>query len=659
MNNNKYNDLVKFTESSTIDSKLFQKVSKEELRETLSKCPSRLTETLMPGDSLESDCWWVPISFYNKINGNNRNYSKDLWKNVIDNQKDTWLGSPMLADHPADDGDGSPKDICGVWLDAKLGPQQYDGTGLVYGLLTPSGTLGKDLREHLSKGLKVGTSSSGYGKVLSDNITIDPNSYKIERLSDWVLTPSQGTYFSYDENSVVNSSNNKIRESINNKEESVFKENTVNNKLSKLEEKKFRKDMELFLQDAQNIQDPQEKLQEFEEIKSYLDEGACPDLKEKIEAKIQEQKQLIATAVKEKLELKETLNIENPQDLKEKLTKLTEDVNIIKAESNDWKAVAKKLQHKLNETRIKLASTPTRSYVKYQKDKSANLLKENSELKTLNSKLQQENQKVLKENTKPIETPKEHQISAVDNNSLVEKLTKEQKVLNESITAKNSEIAKLQEKLNSITIESSKVLENQRSLLEATKNQLDLAVKESKSLRESNNSKIQKIELLKKATESLDNSLESNKKELIKNQNRLHHINNFKNRSLKRKNATISRLKNQTEALQHRVKKVAINESIKQQGKLNEQQLYYESLLKTYGNSIIPYKHLLADAKNLTEAKNTFFTKILNRLPESKEIDVDRLPESLAITPEDRASKLGNNNFKKESFLSRMPKGWL
>ena len=51
---------------------------------------------------------------------------------------------------------------------------------------------------------------------MSDGVTVDPSSYLIERLSDWVLNPSQGTFFSYEESddNIVNKS---IRESEENK----------------------------------------------------------------------------------------------------------------------------------------------------------------------------------------------------------------------------------------------------------------------------------------------------------------------------------------------------------------------------------------------------------------------------------------------------------
>ena len=132
-------NLTRYVESANIDNKLIVHAASNELKESLSRCTVRLKESV---DTSEG--WWVPISFYGKKNGNGRIYGKKLWENVINNQRDTWCGAPMLADHPSGDSDGSPKDICGVWLDAKIEESGPNGVGLVYGLLVPSGHIGED-----------------------------------------------------------------------------------------------------------------------------------------------------------------------------------------------------------------------------------------------------------------------------------------------------------------------------------------------------------------------------------------------------------------------------------------------------------------------------------------------------------------------------------
>ena len=356
--------MQRFVESAIIDPKLFQKIDlSNSLKEKLGKLQRKLDtdskKLVEAATEANRSAWEVPISMYDVKNANGRNYPRSLWERVINEQRHVWEGSPMLADHPSDDSDGDPSRICGVWLEGRVADDGY-----VYGTFLPSGSLGRDMEEHLRNGLKAGTSSSGFGDLLRDGCTVDPESFLIERLSDWVLTPSQGTYFTYEEtsNEVKNASDSRFGESAN-KQESVVIEENKSMKLTKLEEKKFRRDMKDFLEDAQSISDPQERLKEFEEILSYLEEGAVPDLREDIENKINEERQVIKTQLEESTKIKEQLGVETADDLKKKLDGILEDVNNISKETQDWENIAKALQEKLDKVRGELKERPTPAYV--------------------------------------------------------------------------------------------------------------------------------------------------------------------------------------------------------------------------------------------------------------------------------------------------------
>lgn len=399
-------NLTRFIESGSIENRLLKKVDTVTLNESLNKCNRKLRESL-------NECpegWWVPISFYNKLNGNGRNYPQELWANVIDNQRDIWQGSPCLVDHPSGDSDGTPEKICGVWIDAKMDSPEYNGSGMVWGLLVPSGHHGADLKDHLKNGLKVGTSSSGFGKLMNDGETVDPDTYVIERLADWVLTPSQSTYFGLEDSQVVDRS---IYESKENTENKLTEKATGTFKnMTKLEEKKLRRDMKAFLEDATKITNPQERLKELKDIEELLESGACPDLREQIEEKIKFEESEIAKLVNDGCVLKEELGIESADDLKTKLTTLNEDYNQVKSESNNWKEIANKLQarltnvnkinatyrerverltDKVNSLKEKLNDRPTNSYVDYLKEKNSNLSEELSNNIVLNESLKNEN----------------------------------------------------------------------------------------------------------------------------------------------------------------------------------------------------------------------------------------------------------------------------
>lgn len=154
---------------------------------------SIVQDLMSQGLNVDFQLWQFPISKINtkeEPNLNGRVYGLDLWKNVIENQKEIWKGGTGLANHPADDDDGDFMNQSIVWLDAFIDEE----AGIVYGIGSFVG-LGGDLAlQIIARGGRIGFSSSGYGDFLADGITVDPNDYEIERLADLVLNPSQGVY---------------------------------------------------------------------------------------------------------------------------------------------------------------------------------------------------------------------------------------------------------------------------------------------------------------------------------------------------------------------------------------------------------------------------------------------------------------------------------
>lgn len=663
-------NLTLFVESACSDHRLLQKADISELKEALTKCPTRIKESASDSPS----GWWVPISFYNKINGNRRNYNKKLWENVRDKQKDTWCGSAMLCDHPSGDSDGNPKDICGVWLDMKLGDPDYSGKGLVYGLLMPSGRNGEDLQSHLQNGLKIGTSSSGFGKLMSDGVTVDPDTYVIERLADWVLNPSQGTFFSYDENlgsiqdrsmresdedsedrieersnfigsirdaakrymrihpdaemdevvdAVINTYPEEgfTRETVerfvkdyymnesNNTKETIMKDSA---KLTKLEEKKFRRDMESFLESANSIRDPQERLEELKDIREYFEDGACPDLREKVEQKITEQEALIKQMLSERLEMKEELGVDSVRELKEKLTQVAEDTKNAQNDAKNYKQIAEQLQNKLTEATNNLNSRPTNAYVSYQKEQISSLK----------------------------ETLEEHDTQAAD---VIKSLSESYKTLKEQSDCTSAELDEIKnEKADlegNIKAYEEKLANISESLNKARNSYTSLAEKYKKAMKE--------LDLFKKLIEKNRALFEK----AIKSNEELVESNNQKDNKIETLNSRFDHTKK------------ALRESLSQ--RLDEHvedktdtERYFESLRQIYGSELDAYRSLIVDAVSLAEAKKVFFSDVINNLSESKEIERMRLPESMTMSMEERARKITKKPLVKTSSLSRMPKGW-
>ena len=651
------NNLERFIESISIDNKLINKADEALLKESLTDLPQKLKESV--GDSPQG--WWVPISKFTK-NGNGRIYNRRLWENVLREQRGTWKGSAMLCNHPEDD--GSPKDICGVWTDMKIGDD------MVYGLLIPSGRLGEDLKEHLKNGLRIGTSSSGFGRLLSDGSTVDPDSFQIERLSDWVLNPSQGTFFSYDENSEENnhiintstglreSNNNSssLEEAKNNNNKEIFVKDSA--KIAKLEEKKFRRDMESFLEEADAIKDPQERLQEFREIKSYLEDGACPDLREKIEEKIAAEEEYIKSAIQQKAEFKEKFDVDNTRDLEVKLTKIVEESASLNKEANDWKAVAEKLQDRLNEAYQATEERPTQAYVEYLKNKINSL---ESELSNQKNKFYAFAEKAVKE-SKGLKESKEKLENNIKNineekNNIFSQLTEAQK----NLAAANALSEKMREEKEEAAKNLSILVNNYNNLKTLNENTSKSFESEKSSLKENIKNLNSDADRLNEQISDMQKDIEA-LRSIVESQRSKIEEATQKNTEyagiISKQKLQLQEMAKETRDAQFKLygEKTSKREVTRNLSPIVE---YYESLYKTYGNLVVPFKEKLIGAPTIAEAKNIFYRQVLPTMNESIEVEKARLPESLSLTPEERADKLGLN--KEKNYIGNIleRRGWL
>lgn len=145
------------------------------------------------GNNDSFEVWRIPIAHYDVKNLNGRIYPRELWENVMNNQRDAWCGLCGLSDHPVNDNDpGLFRDQAVVWHDMDL-----DDQATVFGYASFVGPYGHLAQEILNHHGRVGTSSSGFGDVNRVTSIVDPKTFQIERLADLVLNPSQGTYGTY------------------------------------------------------------------------------------------------------------------------------------------------------------------------------------------------------------------------------------------------------------------------------------------------------------------------------------------------------------------------------------------------------------------------------------------------------------------------------
>lgn len=368
--------LIRFTESFTPSLEVHnkyvssRKLTEDEVRNL--QTGSRLNEAtklFMENNPVarlsEKTVFKMPISRYDEENANGRIYTKKLWENVINNQKEVWMGGLGLADHPEGDKEGSFKEASVVYLGLSLGESENPGERLVFAECIFVGKYGKLAEEILEAGGRVGFSSSGFGELEESNKkVVRPDTYMLERVADLVLNPSQNV-FGTKNDAVLNresTTNNKSEstKSLQEETQTMIKESsTSTGKFSKLEERKFRKDVTQFLAEAVNVINPSDRLSQLEEIQGYFSEGIATDLLDEVSKKILETKEEIRTSIEEFSKLKETFDVSSTEAMKEGVKHLAVDNQYFEKTADEWKNIAKALQETNKKLNASLSIRPT------------------------------------------------------------------------------------------------------------------------------------------------------------------------------------------------------------------------------------------------------------------------------------------------------------
>lgn len=224
-----------------------------------------------------------PISRPNKENLNGRIYNEKLWKRTEKILKDS--STFGLMDHPEQE--GSTKDIWCVWRNLRFSEDKQTVVADAYLI----GEWGDMVKEILEAGGRVGLSTSGYGEFLEDNKTVNPDTFELERVADFVFNPSYEVYGTLgDKKEKIKESEMKINENkdvtveIDHKvvfPESGEKGSTTATDIIDIEEKKKKSEEE-----------PEEKDKEDDEVeeKKTKKKEEEPESKEDDEGEVEEKK---------------------------------------------------------------------------------------------------------------------------------------------------------------------------------------------------------------------------------------------------------------------------------------------------------------------------------------------------------------------------------
>ncbi len=223
-----------------------------------------------------------PISKPDSKNLNERVYSSKLWENVIKNKYGE--NSYGLMDHP--ENEGSTKDRWCVWRNLRFSEDKKTILADAYLF----GKWGQEVLEGLEAGGKVGLSTSGYGELLEDDQTVNPESYELERVADFVFNPSYEVFGTKEDKLEVETEEEKPSE----EKEEIVEENEKENKkekssmeknkkISSFEEKSFKINMMSSFKEAKKIESLDERIENLNELLSYFEEGIAEDLKKEIQ----------------------------------------------------------------------------------------------------------------------------------------------------------------------------------------------------------------------------------------------------------------------------------------------------------------------------------------------------------------------------------------
>lgn len=268
--------------------------------------PIPLTESMkvIESDGKSYRClaaFTFPISRPGEKNLNERIYPEALWENVL--KKEQGEGRFGLCDHPSEKStqpDGSVKDAFCVWHNLRFAASSNGKRNLMLADCYLFGEWGRHAKEAIDAGGEIGLSSVGFGDFLDDGITIDPDTYDLDRPADWVLNPSYEV-FGHGSDEILGSAEEEpapaapapgeIEDSVKPSVSPIMKESSMANTdaIRKREEKTFRLQISALMAEAERKPTLHEKKSEYLSMLEYFDEGmATSDLQKTIEEKIAE-----------------------------------------------------------------------------------------------------------------------------------------------------------------------------------------------------------------------------------------------------------------------------------------------------------------------------------------------------------------------------------
>lgn len=347
------------------------------------KVDTPLKEAVVDGKTYPAlGVYTFPFTRPGQKNLNGRIYGYPLWDRIFTLfQNKSTVG---LMNHPEDD--GNPKDIWCVWKNLRYNHDKTLGLADCYII---DNEWGRTAIGVLENGGDVGLSTSGFGDFEADGITIDPDTYELERVADWVLNPSY---------SVFGTANDK-KEKTNYEKKTypVVKEGYPMKKALTLREKReVEASLKKIYESVKDIPDLKERLSRAKEALSFYEEENSDvdfykkefeQLVKEIEKEFEDRLKAAEDAVESKKEAQQAARTVKEKD---------QEIAALKTENDDLKKKVETLEAEIKEAQsLNKASTDllasmtenAKQHVSWEKytelrEYAVNATRQYSELKT-------------------------------------------------------------------------------------------------------------------------------------------------------------------------------------------------------------------------------------------------------------------------------------
>jgi hypothetical protein len=358
-----------------------------------------LTETLVEGTQYKAlAIYRFPFTRPGQKNLNGRIYPYKLWDRIF--QLFRTKATVSLCNHPEDDGDPAR-----IWAVLRNPGYNEDKTLGLVDCYVLDNELGRTANGVLLAGGDLGLSSSGIGDFEADGVTVEADSFELERFFDWVLNPSYSVFGTLDDHiaEAVMIDPKQDKNNIPGKPVQELREDKVEAGMKTLtlrEKRELEASLKKIYEDVKDIKPIRERLERAKEALTFYEDTDVESYKGEFEELVKEtEKEFEATLAKgeqvdlTKKEAEETSQL--AKEAKKEAEELKKENEVLKKENEklrDQIKESQKTKQQSTELLASMAETSRRSipYEKYEElrqfaIKAANLY---SEMKNSHNLLQ-------------------------------------------------------------------------------------------------------------------------------------------------------------------------------------------------------------------------------------------------------------------------------